>query len=376
AWRRGLMQLLHYGILSLNLPPYTFAFQPKPTYFLTRLYFSKKTNISRCPKCNHPVQRINRRSKDRFLAKYFCLSLERFKCTYYACHFEGLRVVSNSKNKKYNESIPTLFNTEKILMNSLRNNEICNYYQPKFDLDTNKVIGMEALMRWDHPTLGIINPSFFLEEVEKNKFIIDIGEFLIREVCDQIKILHEKDVIGLDTSVNLSRNQFYEKSLVRKISIILEEKKIIPNSLGFEINEKILIGNIDKSKNILYKLRDIGVNIAVDNFGLEKFSILHLKELPLTTLKIDRFWIQNLEQGSKQDIHILESFIALGKALNLRIVAMGVETNEQLNILRNLGCDTIQGFIVQPALNVEDSTAFLQKSWSKKNNLDKILSMT
>jgi diguanylate cyclase (GGDEF)-like protein len=222
--------------------------------------------------------------------------------------------------------------------------ELILYYQPKFEAPNGPAIGAEALIRWQHPTLGLIQPDDFIPLAEKTGLIVPIGEWVLDEACRQMSEWHAAGRQNWTMAVNLSPVQFGHPALIEMVRTTLERHKLIPHCLTLEITESTAMRDGDASVTILQRLHEMGVRIAIDDFGTGYSSLLYLKRLPATELKIDRGFVRNLAHDS-EDQAIVSAIVALGQTLDLKIVAEGVETVAQQEFLTNLGCNSLQGFL-------------------------------
>ncbi len=232
---------------------------------------------------------------------------------------------------------------ETLLQQALQKEEFQLYYQPQINLDTGKTEAIKALLRWQHPELGLVPPSNFIRAAEKNNLIVPIGEWAIHRACRQNKAWQGEGLPPLPITVSLSSVQFKQTNLVAKIAEILAETTLEPQLLELEISAVSLLENIDRSKIVLHHLEELGVKIAVDDFTSGFSTLEYLKDFPLNTLKIDRSLVQKLTDSPK-DLAIATALIELGKGFGLRVVAEGVETQEQVDLLRSLNCQHMQGF--------------------------------
>lgn len=244
---------------------------------------------------------------------------------------------------------------EKELYRALENNEFSLSYQPRLDIRSNNLIGMEALLRWKHPELGYIPPGQFIPIAEETGLILPIGEWVIREACRQ-NHLWSHSLARLQVSVNVSARQFHS-SFVETVQTIIEETKVDPSLLELEITESFLMGNITETVAILTQLKNLGITISIDDFGTGYSSLSYLKGLPIDTLKIDRTFIKDMEQDSS----IANAIINLGHNLNLTVVAEGVETKKQLQILREKKCDIYQGYLYSRPVPKEKFEKLIEK---------------
>ena len=263
-----------------------------------------------------------------------------------------------------NSKGPELFVLENNLRQVLDRNELLLYYQPKLDLATGRVIGLEALLRWQHPELGLVSPALFIPIAEETGLIVEIGEWAIRKACQQTVAWHRAGFKPLSVAVNLSARQFFQPNLVEMIAQALGDSGLEPGALEIEITETTAVKRINFTQTVLMQLQEMGVKIAMDDFGTGYSSLNYLKQLPLNTLKIDQSFIRDLQPHSK-DREIIHAVIALGQGLQLKVVAEGVDSPVQLDILRQLNCDIVQGFLFSRPLNVAEITALLEEDWRK-----------
>lgn len=244
------------------------------------------------------------------------------------------------------------------LRKALTNNELEVYYQPKLDLKKNKITSYEALIRWAHPTLGMISPEEFVNIAEENGLITDLGEFVLRTACEQTQQWIEAGFGTLHVSVNLSARQLKEAGFQSVISATLERSRITPDCLELELTESMIMEDAQSAISILAALRKTGVKVSIDDFGTGYSSLSYLRELPVDTLKIDKAFVDNMETSNEQ-LAIVKAIVVLGETLGLQIVAEGVENKDQLQLLRSLGCNLIQGYLVSKPLTAGEMEALL-----------------
>lgn len=225
------------------------------------------------------------------------------------------------------------------------------FYQPKFTAEF-KICGVEALIRWKHPSLGLLAPNMFIEGAEQTGLIIKMGYWALEQACMQIQAWTAQNKPFCPIAVNLSAVQFEHKPLIETLRRLIEKYQIDPGHLIIEITESTAMHHIDVSIRTFENLRNLGINLAIDDFGTGHSSFLYLKDLPVDELKIDREFIRNLSTGSKEEI-ILESIIQLAKRLGLVVTAEGVETQQQADILKRLGCQQFQGYLLAMPLPVD-----------------------
>ncbi|MCP2071904.1 UNVERIFIED_ORG: diguanylate cyclase (GGDEF)-like protein [Pseudomonas lini] len=226
------------------------------------------------------------------------------------------------------------------------------YYQPKFDAANGRPVGAEALLRWTHPTQGLLMPDTFIDLAEKTGLIIPIGEWVLNEACRQMREWYVLGYTDWRIAVNLSALQFCHTGLVQSVAKALETHQLPANSLTLEITETTAMSDADASMTVLQQLSDMGVDLSIDDFGTGYSSLMYLKRLPANELKIDRGFVRDLEHDS-DDAAIVSAIVALGQALGLRIVAEGVETDVQQDFLTQLGCDSLQGYLLGHPLPAE-----------------------
>ncbi len=250
---------------------------------------------------------------------------------------------------------------EQEIIDAMKNNEFELYYQPKFGFKSQKLIGVEALMRWNHPKNGIVGPNEFIHIAEEIGYITKIDEWGLTQACLQNKRWQDMGFETLKVSVNISQAQLYQTDLVASVKRALTESGLEPKYLEIELTETMAIQDIDLTIRILKQIKEIGVSISMDDFGTGYSSLSSLKILPIDTLKIDRSLVFDIEKNETSR-NIVKAIVELGKAMNLEILAEGVETEEQCQLLTDLGCDIAQGFFYgKPICVSELERKFLQK---------------
>ena len=249
---------------------------------------------------------------------------------------------------------------ENLLYQALEENQFSLHYQPQLKLTNQKVSGMEALLRWYHPELGDVSPVKLIPLAEKTDLIIPISLWVLKTACLQNKVWQKSGLPPIPVAVNLSARQFQQSNLVELVTQVLEETGLDPHLLDIEITETAVMQNLTFAQDSLSKLRSLGVQVSLDDFGTGYSSLGYLQKLPVTSLKIDQSFIQSLQE-KPQNIAIISAVIALGKSFDLRVIAEGVETLQQLEILQRLNCQEVQGFWVSRPLQPEDATKFLSQ---------------
>ena len=228
---------------------------------------------------------------------------------------------------------------------ALKYNHFCLFYQPKFDAISGQPVGAEALLRWNHPRKGLLLPDKFIGLAERTGLIVSIGEWVLDEACRQMRIWTDMGYGHWRIAVNLSTIQFCHPTLLDTVSRTLARHRIPANNLTLEITETTAMNDTDGSLAVLRQLAEMGVDLSIDDFGTGSSSLMYLKRLPANEIKIDRGFVRDLEHDS-DDAAIISAIVAVGQALNLRIVAEGIENDRQQNFLTRLGCDSLQGFLL------------------------------
>lgn len=233
---------------------------------------------------------------------------------------------------------------ENSLRHALERDEFALHYQPQVDISSGQIVGMEALLRWQHPELGLVCPSDFIPLAEDTGLIVPIGEWVLHTACAQNKKWHEEGWPSMRISVNLSARQFEQLQLVEIITEALSETGLAPEQLELELTESAIMKNTETAIETLHRIKKTGVRIAIDDFGTGYSSLSYLKQLPIDVLKIDRSFVCE-STTAPDDAAIVMAIIGLAHTLNLKVIAEGVETEEQLAFLRLLKCDEIQGYL-------------------------------
>ncbi len=242
---------------------------------------------------------------------------------------------------------------EEELRKAVENQEFVLYYQPQIDLKSGKLLGCEALIRWQHPVRGLLAPFFFIDTLENNGLIIPVGKWIIWEACRQCAEWNEMGFNHLKISINISARQFSDPDLIADIQSAIEKYKIDPSQLEFEVTESLLATDIKHAIELLKSLQQIGLTIAIDDFGTGYSSLNYIKQLPLDKLKVDRAFIKDLPDDN-DDKQITAAIIAMAHTLNLKVVAEGIETEPQMQFLQTLGCEIGQGYLFDKPISPQD----------------------
>lgn len=241
---------------------------------------------------------------------------------------------------------------EILIRKALDNKEFVLYFQPKVDLVTKKIYGLEALIRWKDGKNGILYPDSFIPIAEETGLIAPMGEWVLREACIQCKGWHDAGFTQLSVSVNISAQQFHKQNLERLVSQVLDETGLPPSALELELTESTIMKEPSKATIILNNLKGLGITISIDDFGTGFSSLSYLNQFPIDVLKIDKSFIMNLEWDDA-NASIATAVVSLAHSLNLKVVAEGIETSMQLNFLQGLACDYGQGYLISHPLEME-----------------------
>ena len=250
---------------------------------------------------------------------------------------------------------------ESSLRHALDRDEFVLHFQPQIDLHSREITGMEVLLRWNHPELGLLYPNQFMLLAEETGLIISIGEWVLNKACAQAALWQSQGLPPMRIAVNLSALQFRENNLVATVADALDLAGLDPQHLELEITESFLMDNVDSAIAKLRALSNLGVHLAIDDFGTGYSSLSYLKKFPLNTLKIDQSFVRDISTDP-DDAAIAEAIIALAQTLNLRVMAEGVETEEQINFLRTRGCDQAQGFLISHPVPAQDILPWCQET--------------
>ena len=249
---------------------------------------------------------------------------------------------------------------ESDLRSAIEQNQLELHYQPKVDILSNRVRSAEALVRWRHPVRGLVPPNAFIPIAEETGLILPIGEWVLRTACRQVRGWIDAGLPPVRVAVNLSPQQFRHADLHSMVKSALADAALEPGFLELELTESSVMHDPEKSTATLERLSQMGVHISIDDFGTGYSSLSYLRRFPLDKLKIDRSFVRDL-MSNRDDASIVKAIISLAHNLRLRVVAEGVETREQLDFLRDLGCDQYQGFYCSPAVPPSAFVELLQR---------------
>ncbi|MEG3639241.1 EAL domain-containing protein [Magnetococcus sp. PR-3] len=247
---------------------------------------------------------------------------------------------------------------EEELHMAMERDELALHYQPKVDLVSNSVVGVEALIRWYHPSKGTVSPVQFIPLAEENGLIIPIGQWVLETACQQARTWLDQGIDSVRVAVNLSGRQFQNPNLLDEIQVTLDRFNLPRGSIELEITESVAMDDVEKTVAIVERMRAMGLHISVDDFGTGYSSLSYLKKLPLDCLKVDQSFVRDLMSDS-DDAAIVDSIISLARSMNLSVVAEGVETLDQLSFLKEKDCDEVQGYFFSKPLPAEAMTQLI-----------------
>jgi EAL domain-containing protein (putative c-di-GMP-specific phosphodiesterase class I) len=250
---------------------------------------------------------------------------------------------------------------ESDLAHALERGELLLHYQPKVDIATGLIMGVEALLRWQHPRRGLIPPLQFVPLAEETGLIVAIGEWVLATACARNRAWQLQGMTNMSIAVNLSARQFADPMFLQRLTQIVHASGLDPSSLELEITESLVMSHGENAVATLGKLKSLGVQIAIDDFGTGYSSLAYLKRFPIDTLKIDRSFIRDIPADSG-DMKITRAIIAMAHGLKLKVVAEGVETAEQLEFLRSQHCDAVQGYFLYRPLPDDEVTTALSRT--------------
>ena len=261
---------------------------------------------------------------------------------------------------------------------ALAHDELKLYYQPIISLETGILNGFEALIRWEHPKQGFISPADFIPIAEDTGLIIPIGNWILRKACQQLRVWQQKfasipQVASLKMSVNLASQQIQEPEFIEKLDQILEKTGLDGNYLRLELTERVLVDSEQNTQNTLAEIKRRNIKLSIDDFGTGYSSLSYLRRLPIDNLKIDRSFIDNMNfdriNCDIESFEIVKTIITLAHTLGMDAIAEGVETIEQVNQLKTLGCEYAQGYLFSEPLPAEMIESILQQRGNKKSKI-------
>jgi len=246
---------------------------------------------------------------------------------------------------------------ESFLRHAVEFNEMVLFYQPQVSFATGEITGMEALVRWNHPTWGLIPPAKFIPLAEETGMIVPIGRWVLEEACRQTHAWHEAG-FSIHIAVNLSARQFEQEDLIQMVSTIVDQSKLTPSALELELTETSVMARGDAAIEIMNSLKELGIKLSVDDFGTGYSSLSYLRRFPFDVLKIDRSFAMEIESDDV-NLAIVRAIVDMSHAVGLTVVVEGVETQAQYQKLRDLGCDIMQGYLFSRPICAEEMNAML-----------------
>ncbi|MDQ2097049.1 MAG: EAL domain-containing response regulator [Tychonema bourrellyi B0820] len=246
------------------------------------------------------------------------------------------------------------------LYSALKREEFLVYYQPQISMNTGKIVGAEALVRWKHHEKGLIPPTEFIPVAEKTGFIIPLGEWILQTACKQVQAWKNDGFSGLRVAVNLSPRQFHQPDLSSRVAQILEKIGLEPSSLELELTESLMVEDVSSAIATLTQLKNLGISLSIDDFGTGYSSLSYLTQYPFDALKIDRSFVRNITDDCK-NAAIVKAIIEMAHSLRLEVIAEGVETETEKDFLWRSECDVIQGYFFSPPLSAADFEKLLME---------------
>lgn len=265
----------------------------------------------------------------------------------------------------YDEHIRLNMHEQALIRNDLRAafklQQFEIYYQPKYELNGEHLIGLEALLRWNHPQLGFISPARFIPIAERSGLIVDIGQYVLDRVCKDIRDWKEQGLPAIPVSYNLSRVELLQEGLVDQVLHTVKRYGIDTHSIEIELTESTALADLERTQQILAQFRALGFCVNMDDFGKGYSSLSCLRDIPIDVLKLDKTFLINIEQDDCGK-HIVQSIIQLAKSLNLKIISEGVETKQQAEFLKYIGCDVAQGYYYARPMSKANLETLLRKA--------------
>jgi len=292
-------------------------------------------------------------------------------------YYDQLDKLCITNNSEFSTTMKALHVNRETFLNELQHglaeNQFILYFQPLVHAKTNEINDVEALVRWQHPIHGLLTPDMFLPYCEHSGFIVPLGEWIFQSAYDQLNQWHKMGFTTLSISINLSNRQLTDENLLHFIKKLIQENKELANFIKIEINENSIMDDLNATIPILKSLREMGIQLSLDDFGTAYSSLNFLKQLPISNIKLDKAFIHDITSNITS-LGIVESIINLGKSLGLTITAEGVENISQLHLMKKLNCDYIQGYLFSKPVAEKDMTHLLQVSNTNISQLHHISS--
>jgi EAL domain-containing protein (putative c-di-GMP-specific phosphodiesterase class I) len=260
---------------------------------------------------------------------------------------------------------------ENDLRRALERDEFCLYYQPIMSVETGRLSGFEALVRWQHPERGLVGPAEFIPVAEETGLIVPLGSWILEKACRQMQDWHTNHPANraLTINVNLSSKQLIQSGLVQEVKQILERTELPARSLKLEITESVVMENAELATTMLKQLSDLNVHLCIDDFGTGYSSLSYLHRFPVDTLKIDRSFVNRIEEKD-ENVEIVRTIATLARNLGMEVVAEGVESEDQLACLKALKCEYAQGYLFSRALTAERASSFINSDREKRREAE------
>ena len=260
-----------------------------------------------------------------------------------------------------NQRVSKLLRLENDLHKAIENNELLLNYQPVINLAKSKIVGVEALVRWDHPKLGMMSPTEFIYIAEETGLIIPIGDWVLQTACDTAMKWKNSGITGVKMAVNVSARQLQQGKIIKSVKMALEKSGLPAELLVLELTESVLMERAEETVQLLDELKHLGVSLAIDDFGTGYSSLAYLKRFPIDKIKIDRAFVRDIVEDTDNQA-IVTAIIAMAKSLNIRVVAEGAETREEMDFLQQHACDELQGYYFSKPLIVDDCRKLIQEN--------------
>jgi EAL domain-containing protein (putative c-di-GMP-specific phosphodiesterase class I) len=260
-----------------------------------------------------------------------------------------------------NTKVQEKFLLQEELRNAVARSEFVLYYQPQVESRIGRIFAVEALIRWNHPKLGMIPPMKFVPLAEETGLIVSIGDWVLREACRQNKAWQNAGLPPMAVSVNVSARQFRERDLVSRVVRALNESGLEAKYLELELTESLIMQDVELAVATMKELKDLGLQLSIDDFGTGYSSLSALKTFPVARLKIDKSFIDGL-LADGNDQAVAGAVVSLGRTLNMRVIAEGVETETQAAFLRNINCDEMQGYLFSKPLSARGIEGFVREN--------------
>ena len=275
------------------------------------------------------------------------------------------RAKSNGKNSYYyydeeiNKELMGKIELQSQIRSGMDNGEFVIYYQPQIRLGDKQIKSFEALLRWNHPTKGILLPEEFVTTAEQAGLMVSIGKWMFSEICKQLKYWENEGYGQVEISMNLSERQFMDANLMKYVLETLEEAKVSPKQITMEITEDVALVDLEQTIEIMNRMKELGIRFSLDNFGTGYSSLNYLKRLPVDSLKMDKMFLDEIEEENGNE-DVLQAMLSIAKAFQFDVIAQGVESSNQESFLKRTNCDLVQGFLYSEPVSKEVAEKLLE----------------